>query len=382
MTDDKLLLIPGPSPVVPRVLEALARPTVSHVSPEMARDLKEACENLKAIVFTESGEPFIVSGAGTLAMEMALLNTVARGDRVLVLSQGYFGDRMAQICRAFGLEHDVLECPWGRAVTARELDGRLKAKSYNVVVCTHVDTATGACAPVEEYAAVLEKTGSLFIVDGVCATGGVAERMDAWGLDVVLTAAQKCLGAPPGLSVLVLSELAMEKRRGMASVPAYYSDLLRWLPVMHDPTKYFSTPCVNEIRAFAEGTRIIVEEGLDDRFERHELFAEALRAGLEALGFGFLTDPSFFASTLSVVRYPDGVDDRAFRAGLAANGVVVAGGLGPTAGQVFRMGHMGNLTSAQVRAAIEAVERTLAGLGRAVAPGTGRAAVDGVLKAR
>ncbi|MBP7705881.1 MAG: alanine--glyoxylate aminotransferase family protein [Candidatus Aminicenantes bacterium] len=382
MPDDKLLLIPGPSPVVPRILDALARPTVSHVSPEMARDLKEACENLKAIVFTESGEPFIVSGAGTLSMEMALLNTVAPGDRVLVLSQGYFGDRMAQICKAFGLEHDVLECPWGRAVTARELDARLKSKNYNVVVCTHVDTATGACAPVEEYAAVLEKAGSLFIVDGVCATGGLPERMDAWGLDVVLTAAQKCLGAPPGLSVLVLSELAMEKRRGMASVSAYYSDLLRWLPVMRDPTKYFSTPCVNEVRAFAEGTRIIMEEGLEDRFERHVLFAEALRAGLEALGFGFFTDPSFYAPTLSVVRYPDGVDDRAFRAGLAANGVVVAGGLGPTAGQVFRMGHMGNLTSAQVRAAIEAVERTLAGLGRAVAPGTGRRAVDAILKAR
>jgi alanine-glyoxylate transaminase/serine-glyoxylate transaminase/serine-pyruvate transaminase len=382
MPDEKLLLIPGPSPVVPRILDALAKPTVSHVGPDMARDLKEACENLKKIVFCDDGEPFIVSGAGTLAMEMAVLNVAGPGDRVLVLSQGYFGDRMAQICRAFGIDHDVLECEWGRAVTPRELDGRLKAKNYNVVVCTHVDTATGACAPVEEYGQVLEKTGALFVVDGVCATGGIPERMDAWGIDVVLTAAQKCLGAPPGLSILVLSLLAMEKRRRLAAVPAYYSDLLRWLPVMRDPTKYFSTPCVNEIRAFAEGTRIIVEEGLDDRFERHELYAEAFRAGLGALGFGFFTDPNFFASTLSVVRYPDGLDDPAFRAGLNANGVVVAGGLGPTAGRVFRMGHMGNLTSTQVRFAIDAVEKTLAGLGRTIAPGTGRRAVDGVLKAR
>ncbi len=375
MAQEKLLLIPGPSPVVPRILDVLARPTVSHVGPDMVHDLKEACENLKEIVFCESGEPFIISGAGTLSMEMALLNTVGPGDRVLVLSQGYFGDRMAQICAAFGLAHDVLESAWGRSVTPGELDARLKAKNYNVVVCTHVDTSTGACAP-----QVLEKTGALFIVDGVCATGGVAERMDDWGIDVVLTAAQKCLGAPPGLAILVLSELAMEKRRSLASVPAYYADLLRWLPIMREPSKYFSTPCVNEIRAFAEATRIVLDEGLEERFERHDLHAEAIRAGLAALGFTFFTDPRFMASTLSVVRYPEGVDDQAFRAGLSENGVVVAGGLASTAGRVFRMGHMGNLTSADVRFAVDAVERTLAGLGRKIAPGSGRTAVENILK--
>jgi len=380
MAQEKLLLIPGPSPVVPRILDVLAKPTVSHVGPDMVHDFKEACENLKKIVFCENGQPFIISGAGTLSMEMAILNTAGPGDRVLVLSQGYFGQRMAQICLAFGLEHDLLESNWGKAVTSRELEQRLRAKNYNIVVCTHVDTSTGACAPVEEYSQVLEKAGALFIVDGVCATGGIPERMDAWGIDVVLTAAQKCLGTPPGLSILVLSEQAMEKRRNMATVPAYYSDLLRWLPIMHDPSKYFSTPCVNEVRAFAEATRIILEEGIEERFERHEAYGEAIRAGLGALGFSFFTDPSFLASTLSVVRYPDGVDDKAFRAGLNANGVVVAGGLAQTAGKVFRMGHMGNLTSAQVRLVIDAVEKTLAGLGRPVTPGAGRKAVDDVLR--
>jgi aspartate aminotransferase-like enzyme len=379
MAQDKLLMIPGPSPVVPRILDVLAEPTVSHVGPVMVRDLKEACENLKKIVFCQAGEPFVIAGAGTLSMEMALLNTAGPGDRVLVLSQGYFGDRMAQICRAFGFEHDVLESEWGKAVTPAELERRLAAKNYSVVACTHVDTATGACAPVEEYALTLEKTGSLFIVDGVCATGGVPERMDAWGIDVVLTAAQKCLGTPPGLSILVLSELAMEKRRGMASVPAYYSDLLRWLPVMHDPSKYFSTPCVNEVRALAEATRIILEEGIEERFERHDLHAEALRAGLSALGFTFFTDPDHLSSTLSVVRYPEGVDDKAFRSTLYENGVVVAGGLAATLGRVFRMGHMGNLTSAQVRFAMEAVEKTLGALGQAFAPGSGLNAVEAVL---
>jgi aspartate aminotransferase-like enzyme len=155
MPQEKLLLIPGPSPVVPRILDVLARPTVSHVGPDMVRDLKEARANLKEIVFCEEGEPFIVAGAGTLSMEMAVLNTAGPGDRVLVLSQGYFGDRMAQVCRAFGVAHDVLASEWGRAVTPAELEARLKTKSHNVVACTHVDTSTGACAPVEDYGRVL-----------------------------------------------------------------------------------------------------------------------------------------------------------------------------------------------------------------------------------
>jgi len=366
MAQEKLLLIPGPSPVVPRILDALARATVSHVGPEMVRELRGACENLKKIVFSAKGEPFVVAGAGTLSMEMALLNVVGPGDRVLVVSQGYFGQRMGQICEAFGLPHDVLECEWGKAVLPEELASRLAEQPYEVVVCTHVDTATGASAPVEAYARAVRKAGALFVVDGVCATGGIAERMDDWAIDVVLTAAQKCLGTPPGLSVLVLSERAMEKRRSLPSVPAYYADLLRWLPVMHDPTKYFSTPCVNEIRAFYEGTRIIMEEGLEARFARHDLFARAMRTGLAALGFGFFTDPNFLASTLSVVTYPEGVDDKAFRSALYENGVVVAGGLAQTAGQVFRMGHMGNLAADEVLFALAAVEKTLIALGRNV----------------
>jgi alanine-glyoxylate transaminase/serine-glyoxylate transaminase/serine-pyruvate transaminase len=379
MAKKKLLLIPGPSPVLPRILEALAQPTVSHVGPEMVRELRESCENLKKIVFSEKGEPFIISGAGTLAMEMALLNTVGPGDRVLVLSQGYFGQRMGQICQAFGIQHDVLECEWGKAVLPEELGVQLAKQSCQVVVCTHVDTATGACAPVEEYAHVVDKTGALFIVDGVCATGGIPERMDDWKIDVVLTAAQKCLGTPPGLSILVLSERAVEKRRRMASIPAYYSDLLRWLPIMHEPAKYFSTPCVNEIRAFYEGTRVIMEEGMEARFKRHDLYARAIRAGLAALGFGFFTDSRFMAPTLSVVAYPGGVDDKAFRSGLYENGAVVAGGLAQTIGKVFRMGHMGNLSADDVLLALGAVEKTLRTLGQGSKVGAGLAAARNIL---
>jgi aspartate aminotransferase-like enzyme len=148
---------------------------------------------------------------------------------------------------------------------------------------------------------------------------------------------------------------------------------------MHDPAKYFSTPAVNEIRAFHEAAQVIMEEGLEARFRRHDVAARAVRAGLSALGFGFFTAPRFAAATLSVVSYPEGVDDQAFRGALYANGVVVAGGLAQTLGGVFRMGHMGNLTAAQVVFALRMVEKTLRGLGRVVRSGSGVAAAREVL---
>jgi len=359
---EKLLLIPGPSPVHPRIIRAVSEPTVSHVGQEMAADLSEALKNLSKIVFCEKGEPFIIAGAGTLSMEIALLNTAARGDRILVLSQGYFGDRMGQICESFGLSCDIVRSRWGSAVRAEELAAKITENKYDVVVVTHVDTGTGACAPVKEYGEVLRDRGVLYIVDGVCATGGIEERMDDWGIDVVLTAAQKCFGAPPGLAIDVFSERAVAKRKSLPAVPAYYSDILRWMPIMHDPFKYFSTPCVNEVRGFCEATRIVMEEGIEARFARHKKTAEAFRAALSGLGFTFFTEKEFLAETLSVVNYPAGVEDKAFRSTYSANGVVVAGGLGETAGKLFRMGHMGNLSSAQIVFALDALERTLSTL--------------------
>nr|HPH44515.1 aminotransferase class V-fold PLP-dependent enzyme [Candidatus Aminicenantes bacterium] len=183
---DPLLLIPGPSPVVPRVTGALARPTVSHASAELAADLLSALDNLKKTVFTAGGEPVLFAGSGTLAMEAALLNVTGKHDRVLVVSQGYFGDRMARIAEAFGFACDVLAGPWGSAVRPGELRAALDSRRYEVVAVTHVDTGTGAAAPLREYAEVLKDRGSIWIVDGVCATGGIEERMDDCGIDVIL----------------------------------------------------------------------------------------------------------------------------------------------------------------------------------------------------
>lgn len=382
MKQEKLLMIPGPTPVHPRIIQALSQPTVSHVSPEMRADLKEALSNLKKIVFCENGEPFIIAGAGTLAMEMALLNTVEKGERFLVLSQGFFGQRMAEIGTCFGFEVEILQSPGGKAVLPEKLRERVSQERYAAVFATHVDTATGACAPVREYGEILKDSDCLYIIDGVCATGGIEERMDGWGVDVILTAAQKCFGAPPGMAVLVFSEKAMKKREKMSSVPAYYADLLRWLPVMKDPVKYFSTPCVNEIRAFSESTRIVLEEGMEMRFQRHKKSAKAVRAAFTELGFSLYTEEAFLADTLSVVLYPENIEDKSFRTALYRNGVVVSGGLGDVEGKVFRMGHMGNLSFSQVLFALEAIEKTLQSLDYRFEPGSGVRRARAVLEER
>ncbi len=380
MEEEKLLLIPGPTPVHPRIINRLSLPTVSHVSSVFVREFKEALSNLKKIVFCEQGKSFIVAGAGTLAMEMTLANLLGDGEKMLVVSQGYFGQRMGDIAEAFGCEYDVMQSPWGSAVQPDQLRDQLGKKNYSLVVSTHVDTATGSCAPVREYAQAVREKEALFAIDGVCATGGIEERMTDWGVDVILTAAQKCFGVPPGLAVLVFSERAVDKRKSLRSVHTYYGDILKWLPVMEDPSRYFSTPCVNEIRAFCEGTRVILDEGLDVRFKRHHKTACALRAGLGSLGFSFFTEDEFFADTLSLPVYPRGVEDRAFREKLAEKRVIVAGGLGRLKGKVFRIGHMGNISYSQIEFAVDAVEKALSELGYTFHPGSGVKAAKEVLQ--
>ncbi len=358
--DDTLTMIPGPTPVHDEILEALSRPTTSHQAPSFVEAYRVCLADLRKIVFGENAQPFVVAGSGTLAMEMALVNLVGPDERVLVLSQGYFGDRWEQLAQSFGRAHRVVRAKWGQVVAPDELDRVLRAERFAVVAMTHVDTSTGAAAPVAEYCRVLRDHDALRVLDGVCATAGMEERFDDWGLDVLLTGAQKALGTPPGVAILVVSERALAKRRALQDVPAYYGDLLRWLPIMDNPALYFSTPPVNEILALRAATQLVLREGLDARFARHGRIARAMRAGLAEVGLQTFTASECRADTLTVARYADGIDDAPFRAGVAERGVVIAGGLGPLAGKACRIGHMGNIGAREVRRTLQAAGATVA----------------------
>lgn len=379
MIDETLTMIPGPTPVHPRILDALSRPTVSHVAPAFVEEFRSALRDFQALCRTTTGQPFIVAGSGTLAMEMALINTVAPGERVLVISHGYFGDRFGELAAAFGIECDLLGSDWGSAVSVAAVARRLEGGSYAAVTITHVDTSTGTASPVEDYCALFRGRSELVILDGVCATGGIDERFDEWGVDVLLTGPQKAIGAPPGVALCTFSERALARRRSRPAVPAYYADVLRWLPVMQDPGRYYSTPCVNEIVALAAALRMLHAEGLPARFARHERIARAVRAGLTAAGLTLFTAPDCRANTLSVVMLPVGVEDAAFRREMSARGVVIAGGLGPIAGKAVRIGHMGNIGAGEVVTTLEAIEGALRAVGVTVKPGVAVAAAAALL---
>lgn len=371
MQNRKLVMIPGPTPVLRSIQDQMGREVAAFGDPNFIQDFKGLLEDLKTLWKTE-GEVFVVAGTGTLAMEMAIANTMKAGDNILIVSHGFFGDRFIDLCERKGINVDVIASEWGTIVPVEEIEKKLTEKSYQAVTVTHVDTSTGVCAPVEEIGKVVKKfENTLYIVDGVCATAGEPEYVDDMGIDVLLTGTQKAFGVAPGLAIVWAGKKALERRRSLGRIPEYYVDFEKWLPIMQDPSKYFATPAINLVWALKESVRIIKEEGLENRYDRHKKVARAMQAALEGLGFKILAKKDYRAVTLSNVIYPDGIDDAQFRKLLYDEGIVVAGGLGAYAGKMFRLGHMGNVDTHDLVAVIATIERALYKIGRNVELGKG-----------
>lgn len=364
-----MLLIPGPTPVIDSIYDALSQETWSHTDPRFADIYRNAIVQTKEM-FQTDGEVFVVAGSGTLAMEMALVNTVAAGEKLLVISNGYFGDRFLKLGEAFGIEIEVIQAEWGKAVTASEVEAKLAGDMFKAVTVTHADTSTGVAADLDSLVPVIKKHGALVILDGVCATAAMEEDMSKeYGdadskIDIILTGSQKAIGVPPGLAVLAFNKSALDVRKQMKHIPAYYTDIYNWIPIMHDPQKYFATPPVNLIYAYNEGMKLVLEEGMENRYERHLAFSKGVKAGLAVYGMKALADEDVSATTLTCVLYPKGVDDAAFRAKLAGKGVIVAGALAHLSGKAFRIGHMGNTTKDMLKEAIRLIGVTLKEMGQ------------------
>ena len=371
MKTRKLLMIPGPTPVVRSIQDQMGRETVAFGDPDFVKDFKELVEDLK-VMFDCNGEVFVVAGTGTMGMEMAIANTLEKGDNLLIVSHGFFGDRFIELCERKGLNADILSSEWGEIVPIEEIEEKLKEKKYAAITVTHVDTSTGVCAPIAEIGEVMKKyPETLYILDGVCATAGEPEYMEKMGIDVLLTGTQKAFGVAPGLTMVWASKKAMDRRKELGIVSEYYIDFEKWLPIMKDPSKYYATPAVNMIWALQESVRIIKEEGLENRYNRHKKVTKAMQAALEALGFKILAKEHCRASTLSNLIYPEGIDDVKFRNLLAEEGIVVAGGLGAYAGKMFRLGHMGNVDKHDLVSVIATIERALYRVGAEVEFGKG-----------
>lgn len=359
-------MIPGPIEFDPSVMEKMSQPTLSHVAPAFIESFGRAIEMMREVWLAPSGQPFIIAGSGTLAMDMAGANLIEPNDKVLVVSTGYFGERYADLLTRYGADVTFLQSEVGDIVPYEKVEEELASGNYKLMTFTHVDTSTGVLVDAKKMGALAQKYNVLSILDGVCSVAGEEIRQEEWGIDVVVTASQKAVGVSPGLALLVASSKAMDvwKNRKTA-VGNFYCDWSLWLPIMEAyegrKPSYFATPPVNLIQALEKSLELIFEEGMDARFARHQRLAVKFREEMRALGLSFIpTSDEVMAHTLSAPYYPEGVNGGEFLGKVGENGVVIAGGLLPShKAQYFRVGHMGIVSD-------EHVERTVTAIGKAL----------------
>jgi alanine-glyoxylate transaminase / serine-glyoxylate transaminase / serine-pyruvate transaminase len=380
-----LLMVPGPVEFEPEVLAALGSPSPSHMDPDFARTFGRALGRMREVFGAPGGQPFVVAGTGTLAMELAAANLVEAGDRVVVVNTGFFGDRMGQILERLGATVEHVRAEIGGVPDLEAIERAVSRGPCKALAVTHVDTSTSVLAPIEAIAKIGRSHGALVLVDGVCATGGETFRQESWGVDVCLTASQKAIGVPPGLALVVASATAMTAWRSRKKpVASLYLDFGEWLPIMESyergAPQYFATPAVNLVAALEVSLGRICAEGLNTRTARHERVANAFRAAWRALGLSVVPKhEEISAHTMSAVWYPAGVD-ASFVGRAREQGVVLAGGLHPEIKtKYFRVGHMGAVDASDTVTTVAAIERAMALSGRRVELGVAVAAAQSVL---
>lgn len=378
-------MIPGPIEFDNDVLAAMGKQSLSHVSPEFIDIFADSLAMMKKVWMCPDGQPFIMAGTGTLAMDMAGANLVEKNDRVLVISTGYFGDRYADLLDRYGADYHLLRSAPGETVPLESIERELRTGKYKILTFTHVDTSTAAKVEAKPLGELGSKYDVITILDGVCSVAGEEIRQQEWDIDVVLTASQKAIGVPPGLALLVVSERAMEKfRKRKSKVQNYYADWTNWLPVMqaYEQRKpsYFGTPAVNMVSALNISLKQILAEGLEKRFERHRRTGMSFRSAIKALGMKQIPADEYAANTLSAPYYPGSIKAADLLSAVNRAGVVLAGGLHPDfKNEYFRIGHMGKITPAEAIRTVTALEEALKECGYNFEEGTGVKAAEKVL---
>jgi alanine-glyoxylate transaminase/serine-glyoxylate transaminase/serine-pyruvate transaminase len=371
---------PGPSDIPPRVLAALAAPTVGHLDPYFLRIMDETQSMLRQVFCTQNRLTLAISGTGSAGMETCVVNLVEPGDRVLVGVNGVFGGRMADVARRCGAEVTTLERPFGEVFTPEEVAAAVQQVHPKVVGLVHAETSTGALQPLDEIARIVHEGGGLLLVDCVTSLGGLPVEIDRWGIDAAYSGTQKCLSCPPGLAPVTFSPRAEEAiRRRQTKVASWYLDTTLIANYWSDKSRaYHHTAPINMNFALHEALRAVLEEGLEQRFARHRRNHLALRAGLEALGLEYAVAESYRLPMLNAVKIPTGADDKAVRARLLEEyGIEIGGGLGPMAGKTWRIGLMGETSQPRnVLLFLAALEACLMAQGVRVPAGAGVAAAN------
>ena len=359
----RILMGPGPSDVSPRVLRALAAPTLGHLDPCYLRIMDQTRDLLRKVFQTNNEMTLAISGTGSAGMEACVCNLIEPGDEMIVCVAGVFGGRMKDVAQRYGATVHTIEVPWGTHVDPALIATALKNHPQTKVVgLVHAETSTGMHQPMEEISQIVQGHGALFLVDAVTSLGGIHLPVDQWKIDACYSGTQKCLSCPPGLAPVTFSARAlqaMDQRK--SKVTSWYLDMSMLRNYWGSDRAYHHTAPINMTYALREALQIVVEEGLPNRIARHSKHHRMLRAGLEAMGIRFI--PTHSLTTLNAIHVPDGVDDaRVRRRLLEEYGIEIGAGLGPFKGKAWRIGLMGDSSSRRhvilVLAALETILRT------------------------
>ncbi len=376
----KQLFSPGPTPVPERVLLAMAGPVMHHRDPAYEVLFQEVREGLK-YVFQTKQEVLVLASSGTGAMEAAVCNTLSRGDEVLVVRGGKFGERWGEICEAYGLTVTNIDVTWGQAVDPGLIKKALDAKpAIKAVLVQASETSTGVMHPIKEIADIVKgRAGTILIVDAISALGVSNLPMDQWGIDVLVSGSQKAFMLPPGLAFIALSAKAWgfaEK----SDLPKFYFNLKEELAVAQKNQSQF-TPAISLVVGLKETLKMLKEEGLENVFKRHEKLAQATREAVKALGLELLA-PTAPSNALTAIKAPEGVDGKKLKKNFEDQfGLIIAGGQSQLKGKIIRIAHIGYFQPLDIIQAVSTLELVLKGLGYPVKLGAGVKVAEEILSA-
>ncbi|HAL74415.1 MAG TPA: alanine--glyoxylate aminotransferase [Clostridiales bacterium] len=339
-----LLFGPGPSPVAPSTYHALSQPTLGHLDPAFIMIMDEVKANLRTIMGTRNNFTLPISGTGSAGMEAAFVNMIEPGDKVLVLINGVFGNRMADVAARLGAEVTKLEFAWGTPVMTEIVADQLNKGDYKIVAMVHAETSTGVCNPAQKVGGLAKKAGSYYLLDCVTSLGGIPVEVDNWGVDICYSGTQKCLSCPPGLAPITFSDRAITAiANRQRKVPNWYLDMNLLTSYWAGATRtYHHTAPINMVYGLYQALQNVLTEGLEQAFKRHADAHHYLVAGLAAQGWQMLVEESYRLPMLNTVVVPEGVDEKALRMQLRDKHLIEVGsGLGSLAGKVIRIGLMG-----------------------------------------
>jgi aspartate aminotransferase-like enzyme len=360
---DQNLRIPGPTPIPDAVREAQSAPMIDHRGTEFATILREIASGIAGLIGAQD-DALLLTGSGSGALEAAVVNTLSPGDRVLGVTIGGFGDRFASIASSFGAQVERLEVPWGQAAEPAEVAERLATGDpYRAVLVTHNETSTGVANPLRELAQVVRAAPGepLLLVDGISGLGAMPFEMDAWGIDLVVSASQKAFMASPGIAIAALSERGWQAT-ATATMPRVYwdfSEARQFAAKGQTPW----TPAVSVLFGLRVGVERLIAEGRDRTWARHAAVAAGAQAGMEATGLRLVAPAEHRSHTVTAAWLPDGLEWGPFNAAMRAKGLIIAGGQGQWAGRILRFGHMGDVDWPEIGDAVRVLAETLSEFG-------------------